>query len=80
MDQGTWQGIGTALALLAFCAICWWAFSPRNRSRFEEAAQLPFADDVQRDTKEPLSEKKQSKSDAASDSSDSVKHNASNSL
>lgn len=47
MDQGTLEGIGTLLAMLAFVAICVWAYSSRNKARFEEAARLPFADDLQ---------------------------------
>ena len=46
MDQGTWEGIGTLLAMLAFIGVCLWAFSGRNKARFDEAAQLPFADDL----------------------------------
>ena len=45
MDQGTLEGIGTLLALLAFIAVCVWAYSARNKARFDEAAMLPFADD-----------------------------------
>jgi cytochrome c oxidase cbb3-type subunit 4 len=45
MDNGTWQGIGTLLALLAFLGVCWWAFSKHKKKDFEEAAQLPFAED-----------------------------------
>ena len=47
MDQGTWEGIGTLLAMLAFIAVCVWAYSSRNKARFDEAALLPFADDLQ---------------------------------
>ncbi len=47
MDQGTWEGIGTLLAMLAFIAVCVWAYSGRNKARFDEAAMLPFADDLQ---------------------------------
>lgn len=45
MDQGTLQGIGTILALVAFLSVCWWAFSSRKKKDFEEAAQLPFSDE-----------------------------------
>jgi len=31
--------------LLSFLCICYWAFSKRSRARFDEAAQLPLADD-----------------------------------
>ena len=46
MDQGTLEGIGTLLALLAFIAVCVWAYSGRNKARFDEAAMLPFADEM----------------------------------
>lgn len=45
-DQGTWAGIGTLLALVAFIGICLWAYSGRNKAKFDEAAQLPFADEL----------------------------------
>lgn len=45
MDQGTLQGIGTILAMVAFLSVCWWAFSKHKKHDFEEAAKLPFADD-----------------------------------
>lgn len=35
----------TAFSLLVFLGILYWAFSRHNRSRFEECAQLPFAED-----------------------------------
>lgn len=42
MDQGTLEGIGTILAMLAFLAVCWWAFSKHKKKDFEEASMLPF--------------------------------------
>jgi cytochrome c oxidase cbb3-type subunit 4 len=45
MDTGTLQGIGTILAMAAFVSICVWAWSSKNKADFDEAAQLPFADD-----------------------------------
>ncbi|MBQ0721408.1 MAG: cbb3-type cytochrome c oxidase subunit 3 [Gammaproteobacteria bacterium] len=47
MDQGTLEGIGTLLAMLAFISVCVWAYSSRNKARFDEAALLPFADELQ---------------------------------
>jgi cytochrome c oxidase cbb3-type subunit 4 len=52
MDQGTVQGIGTLLAMIAFLGVCWWAFSKHKKKDFEEAAQLPFVDE----DKEPASQ------------------------
>ena len=45
MDSGTLSGIITAIFVLVFIGIVWWAFSTRNKRRFEEDARLPFADD-----------------------------------
>jgi cytochrome c oxidase cbb3-type subunit 4 len=45
MDQGTLQGIGTILTMIAFLGVCWWAFSSYKKKDFDEAAQLPFADE-----------------------------------
>jgi len=40
------SGIFTAVLLAAFLALTAWAYSPRRRARFTEAAALPLADDV----------------------------------
>lgn len=45
MDSGTLQGIATLLAIVAFSGVCLWAWSHRRKSDFDEAANLPFADD-----------------------------------
>ena len=45
MDVGTLGAISTVLVTLAFFGICFWAFSPRLKKRFDEYAKLPFADD-----------------------------------
>lgn len=45
MDAGTLGAISTVLVMIAFFGVCWWAFSPRRKKRFEEDAKLPFADD-----------------------------------
>ena len=49
MDKGTLGAISTVLVTLAFIGVCWWAFSPRRKKRFDEAANLPFADESQDD-------------------------------
>ncbi len=45
MDKGTLGAISTVLVMLAFAGVCWWAFAPSRKRRFEEDARLPFADD-----------------------------------
>ncbi|MCO7522817.1 MULTISPECIES: cbb3-type cytochrome oxidase subunit 3 [Pseudomonas] len=45
MDIGMIRGLGTALVLVAFVGLALWVFSPRRKKDFDEATQLPFADD-----------------------------------
>lgn len=41
----TLHSIATVTAFIAFMAIVWWAYSPKNRERFEADAQLALDDD-----------------------------------
>ncbi|MET0356875.1 MAG: cbb3-type cytochrome c oxidase subunit 3 [Cellvibrio sp.] len=45
MDAGTLGAISTVLVTVAFFGVCFWAFSPKLKKRFEEDAKLPFADE-----------------------------------
>ncbi len=45
MGMGEFRGIITVATMLAFAGVCWWAFRSGNRSRFEEDALIPFADE-----------------------------------
>jgi cytochrome c oxidase cbb3-type subunit IV len=45
MDAGTVGAISTVLVTIAFFGVCFWAFSPKLKKRFEEDAKLPFADE-----------------------------------
>jgi cytochrome c oxidase cbb3-type subunit 4 len=45
MDVNTLRGLITAACLLIFIGIVWFAFGRRRKRRFDEAANLPFADD-----------------------------------
>ncbi len=45
MDINTLRGIFTALALVAFVGVWIWAWSKKRKRSFDEAANLPFADD-----------------------------------
>ncbi|QJR79300.1 cbb3-type cytochrome oxidase subunit 3 [Alteromonas pelagimontana] len=45
MDQGTIGSIFTVVVFLCFIGIVWWAFAGRNKKDFDEAANLPFADE-----------------------------------
>jgi len=46
MDVNDLRVAVTVLSLLAFLGVIGWVGLARNRSRFDEAAQLPFADDA----------------------------------
>ncbi len=39
------SGIVTLLAMLCFVGVVWWAYAPRRRQRFDEAAALPLSDE-----------------------------------
>jgi len=45
MDLNDLRSIVTLVSLLTFLGIVAWAWSKRNKDRFEEAAQLPFQDE-----------------------------------
>ncbi|QPG07025.1 cbb3-type cytochrome c oxidase subunit 3 [Salinimonas marina] len=45
MDQGIVGTIFTLLVFICFFAVVWWAFSSRNKDKFDDAANLPFADE-----------------------------------
>ncbi len=45
MDINDLRSIVTAVSMLTFVGIVFWAWSKRNQPDFEEAAQLPFKED-----------------------------------
>ncbi len=45
MDLNILRSLVTVLAFVAFIGIVWWAYHHRSKKRFDDAAQLPFADD-----------------------------------
>jgi cytochrome c oxidase cbb3-type subunit 4 len=46
MDINEMRSIVTVVSLLTFLGIVWWAYGVKaNKQRFEEAANLPFADE-----------------------------------
>ena len=45
MDINDLRSIVTLISFLTFLGILAWAWSKRNKDRFEEAAQLPFQDE-----------------------------------
>ncbi|WP_085664065.1 cbb3-type cytochrome c oxidase subunit 3 [Pseudomonas sp. B5(2017)] len=45
MDIGMIRGLGTVVVMVAFVGLALWVFNPRRKKDFDEATQLPFADD-----------------------------------
>ena len=45
IDLNTLRSVVTVISLLVFLGIVAWAWSRRNRERFDEAARLPFQGD-----------------------------------
>lgn len=44
MNWGILHSIATLGAFIAFLVVVWWAYSPKNKRRFEEDAQLALDD------------------------------------
>ncbi len=45
MDINDLRGLSTALLMFAFIGLCFWAYSRKRKKTFDEAANLPFADE-----------------------------------
>jgi cytochrome c oxidase cbb3-type subunit 4 len=45
MEIGTLRGLGTILVFVAFISVVLWAYSSKRKKSFDEAANLPFADE-----------------------------------
>lgn len=45
MDINDLRGLSTAFLLFAFLGLCIWAYSKKRKDAFDEAANLPFADE-----------------------------------
>ncbi|MEJ2043892.1 MAG: cbb3-type cytochrome c oxidase subunit 3 [Reinekea sp.] len=44
MDKADLQALATVLTTVAFLAVVLWAYSSKNKEKFNDAANLPFAD------------------------------------
>lgn len=49
MDINDLRGISTAFLLVAFIGLVVWAYSKKRKKSFDEAANLPFADEDEAD-------------------------------
>lgn len=46
MDINVFRGLMSAVLLLAFIGVIIWAYSKNQKKSFDEAANLPFADET----------------------------------
>ena len=46
MDINDLRGLSTAFLMVAFFGLCIWAYSSKRKKSFDEAANLPFADET----------------------------------
>lgn len=49
MDINDFRSLSVVVMMAAFLGIAWWAFSPSRREKFDDAADLPFADEDNHD-------------------------------
>jgi cytochrome c oxidase cbb3-type subunit 4 len=45
MDINDLRGLSTLFLMVTFIGLCIWAYSSKRKKTFDEAAQLPFADE-----------------------------------
>ena len=45
MDINDLRGISTAFLMMSFIGMCFWAYNGKRKKTFDEAANLPFADE-----------------------------------
>ena len=45
MDINDLRGISTLFVFITFIGLCFWAYNSKRKKVFEEAANLPFADE-----------------------------------
>lgn len=57
MSLSDLHSIATVAAFVAFIGVAWWAYSPKNKKRFEQDAQLAFDDDDESSSQERTKDK-----------------------
>lgn len=45
MDINDLRGLSTLFLMISFIGLCLWAYSSKRKATFDEAANLPFADE-----------------------------------
>ncbi len=45
MDINDLRGLSTLFLMVSFIGLCFWAYSKKRKKAFDDAANLPFADE-----------------------------------
>jgi len=45
IDINFLRGVSTILVMIGFTGVCLWAYSSKRKEEFDQAAQMPFAED-----------------------------------
>ncbi len=45
MDINDLRGLSTLLLMIAFIGMCFWVYSKKRKKHFDDAANMPFADE-----------------------------------
>ena len=45
MDINDLRGLSTVLLMITFIGMCFWAYDKKRKKSFDDAANLPFADE-----------------------------------
>ena len=45
MDINDLRGLSTLFLMISFIGLCFWAYSSKRKKTFDDAANLPFADE-----------------------------------
>ncbi|MHA7879164.1 MAG: cbb3-type cytochrome oxidase subunit 3 [Saccharospirillum sp.] len=56
--MGDLRALATVFTVIAFTGVVLWAYSSKRKARFDEAANLPFADEAQHEKTSQDQEKK----------------------
>ena len=46
MDINDLRGLSTVLLMITFIGMCFWAYDKKRKKSFDDAANLPFADEA----------------------------------
>ncbi|MFT4610004.1 MAG: cytochrome c oxidase cbb3-type subunit 4 [Cellvibrionaceae bacterium] len=70
MDINDIYSFSTVFMMIAFISICWWAYAPSRKKRFNDDANLPFADEEKHQQSQAAANQRFDKTDATDNRQD----------